>query len=215
MIPGVGRNADLMKEIFATDAGEVGGVVDTPTASYIFRVAEKIPSYVPELSNVREKVSEQVRKQAADKLAHGRATALLERLKESRDIDALASAESLTVADTGSFGRGDNVIPNVGGQPELRTDAFTLSPEQPVAPKVYALSGDSIVAVLKERLPADEAKFAEQKETLQKQYREQRRTAVVQAFVDQLKARSAIEIQPEYLAALATNGPPGRRSQQR
>ena len=151
---------------------------------------------------MRAAVVEAARKEQAQSLARTRATSLLERLKASADIGALAASESLVVRETGAFRRSDATIPDLGEVTDLKVDAFSLTAEQPLAKKVYDLDGDSIVTVLKERLPVDEAAFAQQKEPLKMQYRERRKRAVVEDFVDHLKASSDIQIQPDFLASI-------------
>jgi len=62
------------------------------------------------------------------------------------------------------------------------------------------------VAVLKERIPADEEKFQTEKENLIKQAEERRKGQVMEQFLNYLKAHAAIQINDEYLASVAETG---------
>jgi len=71
--------------------------------------------------------------------------------------------------------------------PELRSDALTLTPDAPLAPKVYAAAGDTVVAALRERKAADPSGLASAKETLRDTLLQQKRQAVVRGYLDFLK----------------------------
>ena len=72
----------------------------------------------------------------------------------------------------------------------LSEDALTLTPEKPLAPKVYVASGDAVVAALRERLPADMAGFDAEKKTLTESILQQRRNAAFTAYMTFLKQRA-------------------------
>jgi len=171
---------------------------------------EKIPARVPPFEEVRERVLEAARKERAEKLARERAKALLEQLQQQRDIDAVAARAGLRVEETEPFRRVDGAIPGLGDAGGLQADAFALSPANPIAGRVYDVEGDSMIAVLKERIPIDESRFASEREALRRRLEEQGKSAIVEALTNELKARAAIEVQPDYLASIEGRGP--RRS---
>ena len=88
----------------------------------------------------------------------------------------------------------------------MKKAAFQLTPEKPVAPAVYNVAGSSVVAVLKERIPADEEKFQTEKENLIKQAEERRKDQAMEQFLNYLKAHASIEVNDEYLATVAETG---------
>lgn len=210
-IPGVGRQAELSAAIAATAPGDVGGVVDAPEASYVFRLVERSPSRIPELAEIRDRVLEAARKDNAAQRARERATALLERLKLSPDIDALATAESLAVSDTEPFTRAESVVPGLGPvTAAFMDDVMALTAEHRVPDAVYDVAGDSVVVVFKERPAIDEAAFAAQKETLRQQAVERRRREVLEQFIAGLQAQAKIELQPGALSRVDASGFPSR-----
>lgn len=210
----LGRNPELNAAAFAANSGDVGSIIDLPSGPLLFRVTEKIPSRVPQLTEVRDKVAAALRTERASAVAKSRAEALLAELQKNPDIDAAAQAHNYKVEESGPFTRQVSSIPNIGASPELRTAAFQLTPEKPVAPAVYAVSATSVVAVLKERIPIDEEKFASQKDSLIQRAEEQRKAQIMGEFVNYLKARASIEVSQEYLASVPDTGAPldgGRR----
>jgi peptidyl-prolyl cis-trans isomerase D len=221
VITGLGRNPELSKAAFAAAAGEVGPVVDAPNGSIVFRVAEKLPAHVPELSAIRDRVETAARNERAQALAKSTAETMLSELQKNPDIDAAAKAynakgHNAKVEETGGFMRRATSIPTLGSAPELKKVAFQLTPEKPVAPAVYNVAGSSVVAVLKERIPADEEKFQTEKENLIKQAEDRRKSQTMEQFVNYLKAHASIVVSDEYLASVAETGHelgggPGRR----
>lgn len=197
-IPGLPRSEDLMTAVFTTPAGELGDIVSLEDGYVVFRVSQRAESFVPELEKARGKVTQALREERATAAAKEKAEALRKRLQEKPDFDALAATEGLTVQETGPFGRGGGFVVNVGNVPALKEAAFRLTPDQPVAPEVYEVSGDVVIAVLKERLPADESKFDQEKKSLLAQERRRLEVAVTEEFVNFLKSKARIEIGQGY-----------------
>ncbi len=183
----------INQEAFNTDPGEIGEVV-TDTGGYtIIKVLERIPSAVPPLEQARPKVEADLRAKKASELAHQRGEALLAQLKEKKDLQALAAQEGLTVEDSNDVGRFGGYLPNIGNAPGLKDAIFTLTPENPVAPAVYDVDGDAVVAVLAQRVPPDESRFDSEKASIEERLRGQAAAAAVRTFLDQLKAKSQID----------------------
>jgi peptidyl-prolyl cis-trans isomerase D len=211
-IEGIGREPKLNEAAFAASPGQIPDVVQTTDAHYVFRLVERIPSRIPDLSEVRAAVEQAFRKQRSEELAKGRAEALLPQLQQQRDLAALAAANGLVLEESGPFTRTGTYVPKLGAQPDLKKVAFQLTPENPVASGVYQSQGDAILAVLKESLPADDAKFEEQKETLRQQALARRQGTVNEQFLNRLKAKARIELNPKFLANVSDTGyvPPRR-----
>jgi len=207
MIPGVGRGP-LLNAVFAAEGGKVGPVVDTPTGFYVFAVKEKIAPRVPALTEIRDRVEKSLREKKSQELAKTKAAEALVELQKSGDLDAVAASLKLTADETSEFPRQGTYIAKIGSSPELKSAAFTLTTEQRVAPAVYDVSGTSVLAVLKERVAADEAKFQEEKADLIRQAADRRKGQALEEFVNYLKARAKVEVNQEYLAAIPDTGRP-------
>ena len=216
VIAGLGRNPELSAAAFEAAAGEVGPVMNTANGAIVFRVVEKLPAHVPELSAIRDRVETAVRNEGAQALAKTAAESMLTELQKTPDIDAVAKtfdakadtakAHGAKVEETGGFTRQAASIPNLGAAPELSKAAFQLTAEKPVAPAVYNVAGNSVVAVLKERIPADEEKFQAEKANLIKQAEERGKQETMEQFVNYLKAHASIQVSDDYLASVAETG---------
>jgi peptidyl-prolyl cis-trans isomerase D len=201
----LGRLPQLAAAAFAANAGESGPVTDTPKGFVLFRVTERIASHIPELTEIRDRVESALRNERAQALAKSKADAILAELPGS-DIDSVAKSHGFAIEETGPFGRQATTIPKLGSSPDLQKAAFQLTPEKPVAPAVYTVSGSSVVAVLKERTPADASKFESEKEDLRRRTGEQRKRQAMEDFVNYLKARASIQLGEEFLASVADSG---------
>src|SRR5205814_8685777 len=106
---------------------------------------------------------------------------------------AAAGQPDVKVDETGNFDRRAGVVPKIGPANELKTDAFALTTESPLAPQVYSASGDAIVASLKSRTPADLKDLQTAETSIRDSLLMQRRQAALSSFMSHLKERAARE----------------------
>ncbi len=90
--------------------------------------------------------------------------------------------------------------------PDLRADAFALSTETPLAPKVYTTAGDAVVVALREKKPADMAGLDAAKDSIRDSILQQKRQAVVRRYMDFLKERAVREGTLEVQGDVGTRG---------
>jgi peptidyl-prolyl cis-trans isomerase D len=197
-VPGAGVQRPLYDAVFETAAGELGEIVTLESGYLVFRVDERIPSHIPQLADVRAKVELAVRAAQASKAAKERAAQVLTRLKEKKDIDAIAVEESLSIEETGPIGQLGAYVSSLGNQPELKEAAFRLTADERLAPDVYDVSGDAIIAVLADRIPADMTKFDADKDALRVRVRRRFESAAVSQFINQLRSNAQIEVGQAY-----------------
>jgi peptidyl-prolyl cis-trans isomerase D len=191
-IGGLGLRPELAKEAFNTDTGEIGEIVTEPTGYSILSVEERLPSAIPDFATARPRVDADLRRERAAAAAKARAEELLGKLKEQRDLDALAQKEGLKVEQSDQIARVGGYLPNLGSVPALKDAAFRLTPEAPVAPEVYTVNGDAVLAVLAAKTPADDSRFETDKAALRQRIQQQAEGAAVQRFLDQLKTKAQV-----------------------
>jgi peptidyl-prolyl cis-trans isomerase D len=153
LVPGIGRAPEFSEAAFALAEGQVSDLVETPDAVYLLVPFARAEARVPPLDEVQARVEADARRDRSQTLARERAEALLARAKEIGLAPAAAEVGA-TVEETGPFDRQVSAVPKVAA-PELRTDAFALTAEAPLAPKVYVVAGDAVVVALRTRIPAD------------------------------------------------------------
>ncbi|MGH7898832.1 MAG: SurA N-terminal domain-containing protein, partial [Candidatus Binatia bacterium] len=159
---------EVVKAAFTTATGQVGPVTQSGASLVSFRVRDRQPTHVPELSAVRGRVEAAIRQEKGSAAARERAEAIRKLVVEKRSLESVAAAEKLTVEETGPFTRMGDYLPKLGSVPELKRHAFALSADDPVTPESYLVSGDGLVVFLKERLEADLAEFDTKKDDLVK-----------------------------------------------
>ncbi len=192
-IPGLGRRPKLVETALGQSPGQISDPVQVDNTWFLVSLAERAPSRIPEFTAVQEEAEERYRSEQAERLALEKADKLLTKLKETKDLTSLAKAEALTVEETGAFARQGGYIPKIGIVPDLKTEAFRLRPDAPVASQSYIWGGSAFIAVLKEYMPADPEQLEEQRDDLRQSLLQRKKTAAHQEFTKYLKERAQIE----------------------
>jgi peptidyl-prolyl cis-trans isomerase D len=188
-VPGVGRVKAFSDSAFALAEREVSDLIDTDDAIYLLMPFDRVEAHTPPLEDVRDRVVADARRERGEAAARERGEKLLARARDI-GLEKAAAEAGAEVHQTGAFDRRAATVPKIGPAPDLRTDAFTLTPDAPLAPKVYNAGGDAVVAALRERLPADMSGFAAGKDALQDSLLQKKRQAVLTAYMDYLKERA-------------------------
>lgn len=197
-VPGIGRVEAFNEAAFALAPGQPSDIIEEDDVVYLLEPIERLEPAVPPLDEVRDAVRADVRKATGERRAREKAEQILARAREV-GLDEAAKEANLPVQETGAFERRSGVVPQLAGAGELRNDAFALTAEAPLAPKVYPVGSDAVVVALKQRTPADMQGFAEAKDGLRQQLLQERQAEAVTAFITYLKERAQAE------GALAVN----------
>ncbi|MBS1244988.1 MAG: PpiC-type peptidyl-prolyl cis-trans isomerase [Deltaproteobacteria bacterium] len=197
--PGV--PAALVQDALLLPSGEVGPVKTLGDAHYLFQVTAKEDSRVPPLAEVREKV---VAAAAREKKAAAARAALQQALTASNtaaELEANAKKAGLSASLTGWFAPLTEAPPGaLAGAGDLRKDLSSLSEKATVSRKIYPGRGGSshAVAFSSEQLP-DDAEWARKKDDLLRGLAEQKKNAMVEAFLSDRRKSAKVEIHPEAL----------------
>jgi peptidyl-prolyl cis-trans isomerase D len=191
-VPGVGRVKAFADEAFALDEGDIGNLIETDDAIYMLTPFDRKEPVVPPLAEIRAKVEENAKRAAGERLAKADAEKILVRAKEI-GLEKAAAEAGATVEETTPFDRRVGVVPKIGAAADLRTEAFALTTDAPLAPRVYTAGGDAVVVALKARTPADPKDFETAQSGIRENLLNQRRQAALTAFMDHLKERAATE----------------------
>lgn len=198
--PTFGPASPLVDAAFRLEVGEASDVVETPEGFVILRPTEFVPTHVPPLDEIRDRVEATVRTDLAKAAAKKQAEELLAELRKSGDLDAIAADSGLTVEETGPFNRRGSTIPNLGVVEGLKDSVFGLAAEESVAPEVYITAGgDAVVAVVKERIAPDLAELERKRDSLRDAYLQRKKRALLNAFITSLKQQADIEVRANLL----------------
>jgi peptidyl-prolyl cis-trans isomerase D len=191
-VAGIGRVPEFTETAFGLGDGEVSDLIETEGAIYLLSPFGREESHVAPLDEVRARVEGDLRRSRAEAAAKERAEQLLTRAKEI-GLDRAAEEAKLRVLETDPFDRRTTTMPPLGFAPAVHDAAFGLTAEAPLGTQVYEANGDAVVIASRERLPADLAGFAAEKDTLRTQLLAQRRDSAFESFVSYLKERAQRE----------------------
>ena len=193
------RIEDFSKAAFSLSVNQISPVIEGADAYYLVRVKERREPSVPPFESARADIEKRLKETKAMELAMQKANALLEQLKKERDIKRLAADNGLKIEETGWFARSDPEIPKVGALQELRPGGLALSPYQPIADRVYTQKSSLYLFAFKESEAADMERFEKGKSEFQQQALGVKRRMALQKFVDGLKAKAKITVNPSVL----------------
>ncbi|MFZ2223683.1 MAG: SurA N-terminal domain-containing protein [Candidatus Deferrimicrobium sp.] len=197
--PGV--PAALAQDALLLPSGEVAPVKSLGDAHYLFQVTAKEDSSVPPPAEVRGKVVAEVTREKRTAAARAALQQVLAASRTEAELEANAGMAGLSSHLTGWFAPLSEAVPEaLAGAGDLRKDLSALSGKAPVPGKVYqGRAGISLaVAFAGEQLPSD-AEWAQRKADFLKGMAEQKRNAMLQAFLSDRRRSAKVEIHPEAL----------------
>jgi len=189
IVSGIGRAPAFTKAAFALDDGQVSDLIEENDVVYILQPFDRQGPALPPLDAIRARVEADARRDLGAAKAKEQAEALLAKARQI-GLDAAAKEANVPVQTTELFARRAGSVPSLGAAPELLDAAFALTPDAPLAPAVYLVSGDAVVAALAEHKAADMAGFSTEKTALEESLLERKRGIAYERFLDDLKKRA-------------------------
>ena len=199
VFPEIAPMEEFRRAAFSLAVKEVGPAIEGSNGYYLLRPSQRKEPAVPPLENLRAEIERRIKDAKALNLANKKAEALLDQLKKEKDIQKVAKANGLQVGETGWFLRGDAEIPKVGALQDARPGEIAISTYHPVADRPYAQKGSIFLFALKESQAADMARFEKEKASLMEQALQRKKQAVMKRFIDDLKAKGRVEVEPRFL----------------
>ncbi|MFH1046362.1 MAG: SurA N-terminal domain-containing protein [Candidatus Omnitrophota bacterium] len=190
----LGLSYEFAQAAFALKVGEASDVITTPQGSFILRVKEKKPPFVPDFSAVEEQSEQAVIKQKALGRAQEKAQEMLVKLKEllqdnkSTFTDA-AKKLSLEPKETEEFTR-NGYISVIGRSPEFAQAVFGLASGE--ASEVIAVPNGYCIASLVQLFPIDQEKFGQEKESFKETLLGKRKNDFYMLWLETLKEKAGL-----------------------
>jgi hypothetical protein len=189
----------LISAAFNLAIDQVGEPVLAGEAWYLVSLRERVESKIPDFAQIADEVEKRVRAEKAEQLAKAKADALLTQVKEKKDLTPVATEAKVEVEESGVFSRQGSYIPKIGNLPDLKKEAFRLTPESPFPSQTYLWSGTAFVVMLKEKVPANMTDFEKKKEALRDELQKQKQSTVLEDFLKALKKQATITVNQDAL----------------
>ena len=196
------RDGAVVKAAFQLEPGQSQGVA-SGQSPFLIKLIAKEPSRIPPLKDIESKVREVYIRNEAESQARAKAHQLLGQIKSAADFDSVAASNKYNIHKTDSFNRSTNSVPGLGSLPEVTQAASTVPSIPGVIDRVIENEGNSyLFEVLARSAPSDEDwKDAERNFT--EELLQQRRAEAWQQFIDQLKSKAKITVDPNQLGQTA------------
>ena len=192
-IVGIGRDPKVEEVVFSVSVGGTSTPIQVPTGYAIVRVVQQSPAGVPPLEEIKARVIEAIKRERAEVIAMDRAKALVAAVGKGGDFLTTAKADGFATGETPLFSRTEP--PKEARLPGGVLLAAVQTPTGQVSEPVKTGAAIYVVKTL-ERQPADIAGFDKQREELEKQALEQKRTQAWDAWVESQRVAAKIDLNP-------------------
>jgi hypothetical protein len=196
-----GKGVDMSgAEVFARTAfslplNEISDIKEIQGCYYIIEPIEKIAPSVLAFDKVQNKVKRDLIAELQKEKAKKDAETILTELKKSGDLEKVAVEKGLEVKLSKLFTR-DEGIGEVSGNRKITKEAFKLSGKNRICPNLVKANGNFFIIVFRERKIPAKAEIDKNISAVKTKLIKVKRTKVFQAFLDDLRTRSTIKIEP-------------------
>lgn len=188
-----GRDPKVEEAVFSVSIGGTSTPIKVGNGYAIVRVEQQTPAGVPPLEEIKPRVIEAIKRERAEVIAMDRAKALVAAVGKGGDFLTTAKADGFATGETPLFSRAEP--PKEARLPGGVLLAAVQTPTGQISEPVKTGAAVFVVKTL-ERQPADVAGFDKQREELQKQALEQKRTQAWDAWVESQKLAAKIDLSP-------------------
>ena len=196
-LAGLGFSTEASSTAFMLADGEVSAAIRTPQGYAFLAVSGRAESALPDLEAVKDQVIEDLADEKVRELVRAAADTLVATLRGATDFAPAAERAGHTVKTGDYFARGA-APPDLGVNPDIEAAAFDAEVGAISDPIVVGTSV-SIAHVVDRQAPTAE-EFTAATETLRAEMLNERRSRFFGAYMDQVKQRFPVAIDPATLA---------------
>ncbi|MFQ5897188.1 MAG: SurA N-terminal domain-containing protein [Candidatus Methylomirabilia bacterium] len=190
-LEGIGWSSDLEEAAFTLVLGGVSRPLETAGGYVVLKVTEHLPSQVPPLAEIRDRVAGAVKRRKAEAEALARASALASAAAIGKDALRLAKEEGFPTGETSLFSRSD--LAEARGVPEAVMRGALKTPVGQLGEPVKTAEGVYLVETV-ERRAADPSGFEAARPEIEKQLLEGKRDQTWRSWVDETRSRATVEV---------------------
>ena len=193
----VKNRAQFATAAFGLSEDEISDILDLGDGYYLMQVTERIPSTIPELDSVKEKVKKDWVKAEQNEMARADANNMLAELKNGLAFEEACEKFGLTAKSTDPFKRNDS-IPDIGYEPEISRVAFTLSEAEMLpAEAIKGQKGYYVIRFKDRQAPAADG-FEEEKIEIKRRLSQQKKFRIFDAWLQDTRNKARISIVDEF-----------------
>jgi len=192
-IPGIGGDDKLRQSLFSLRKGETSELLELKGKFYIFQIADRKESYLPEMAEVTDKLRDEYIAYRSAEEAKAAAESYLTALKEGKAWDELAKEKHLEPEDTELFTR-RGPVPKIGHAPDLLETAFSLNRNKRYPDTIFKNDNGAFVIRWEASEGIDESKYQEEKDKYRFSLMQTKHRRAFQVWVASLKKKAEIEI---------------------
>ncbi|GJL77718.1 MAG: peptidylprolyl isomerase [Nitrospinaceae bacterium] len=188
-ISDIGMVPEFFNTAFALADGQVSEPINTFEASFILRIKERKPAFIPELDAIREEVKAAAQKKADQEFTEKKFKALSAKLISGSDLDKIAKEMDMIIRHTPFFSRVDS-IPGIGDFQNIKDKAFSLEKGQ--AASASAFRKHYLFRVQDRKLAGEPTE--EQIKTITARLKRQKSTTAFNDWIKNLREKSNVLI---------------------
>ncbi len=192
----LGTSPEAASRVFQMKQGEVEGPTQTSRGFAFMTLVGKQDPYVPQLTEVKDRVRDEVVKQKAREMSRQKATELAATLKNAPDFEKAAKAAGVEVKTTELITR-ESPLPDLGVAPAVEDAAFKL-PVGATSDPIATDNGTAMIKVL-EKQEVTASEMATAKDKFRDELLADRRNRFFSAYMVKAKQKMKIEVNRETL----------------
>ena len=202
----LGSAPDVAARAFSMKDGEVTGALRVSKGWVFATPAGKQDSYLPQLSEVTERVREDAGRDKAAELLKAKAVTIASELKAASDFAAAVKKAGLVAKTSELVARGA-ALPDVGVNADIDKAVFGLPVGSVTAP--ITTTGGSVIVRVAERADVTDAQLADGREALREELTNQRRDRFFSAYMAKAKTKLKIGIRQDVVTRVMGPRPAG------
>lgn len=192
-IPGIGSDERLTKSIASLEEGEVSEVIQFNGNSYIIQIADVKESYIPEMTEVKDRLDKDFERHLSLLAAKNTAESYLRELRNGADWSKFIKDKDLKVEETGFFSR-EETTPKIGYAPELSEAVFSLSSEKIYPDKVFEVKDKAYLVRWLDKKDIDKEIFDKEKQAFKQRLVMAKERRIFEAWLQSIKRKAEIKI---------------------
>ncbi|HDZ24633.1 MAG TPA: hypothetical protein ENH70_08870 [Desulfobacteraceae bacterium] len=192
-IPGIGGDEKLRESLFSLQKHEASELIELKGKFYIFQVANRKASYLPELKAVKDAVKRDFLKHLAAEKARTVAEKYLKELTAGKDWKKVAEESGVKPQETGYFTR-QGPVPKIGYDQGLIETVFHLRKDKVYPDRVYENQAGAFLIRWEGYKGIDQEKFKKEKEKYRFSLLRLKQRTAFQNWLDALRKKAEVEI---------------------